>query len=130
LIQNSPPFIHWHGKVSQHEKELLLSAADVYCSPSDSESFGLAPLEAASIHLPVVLTNLPAYHYVGWKHEENCLLFTRGDVGSLVECLERIRTDSALRNKLIKGGQSLAKKFSTEKFLKNITNIIISTASD
>jgi glycosyltransferase involved in cell wall biosynthesis len=130
LIKNPPKFIRWHGRISQVQKEKLLSTADVYCSPSDSESFGLAPLEAASINLPVVLANLPAYKYVGWRHEENCLLFTPGDVNSLTQCLEKIKLDSNLRNSLIRGGLSLAKQYSTEKFLENITRIIVSTTSD
>lgn len=49
--------------LSEDNKPLLLSAADVFISPSDSlqESFGLAPVEAMSCGVPQIVPNWDGY---------------------------------------------------------------------
>jgi glycosyltransferase involved in cell wall biosynthesis len=46
--------IHFLGQVSEHDKYLALSAADIFVSTSQHEGFGLVFLEAMSFGLPVI----------------------------------------------------------------------------
>jgi glycosyltransferase involved in cell wall biosynthesis len=125
FIKNSPEFIHWRGKITLEQKQDVLSSADVFVLASDSESFGLSPLEAASIDLPVILADLPAYHQVGWKHQDNCLFFPKGDLDGLKQCLTRVRNTPSIRKKMISGGRKLVKQYSTQKFLENSTAVVV-----
>ncbi|MFO0702742.1 MAG: glycosyltransferase family 4 protein [Candidatus Andersenbacteria bacterium] len=74
-----------------------LSAMDIFLFPSHEENQGIAILEAASLGLPIVVRDLPAYR--GWlQHEKNCLIAKREeDFGPLVA---RLVADPALRERL------------------------------
>ena len=124
FITNSPEFIRWHGCIDQEEKESILSSADVFCLPSESESFGLAPLESAKIGIPVILANLEVYQYVGWKHLENCLLFPVGDISALQDCILLLKDNIDLRTRLIASAKKLAAQYNEEAFLSKITSIV------
>lgn len=52
--------IHLMGYVSHSEKHGLLRGATALCYPSRYEGFGLPPLEAMSMGVPVVAANTPA----------------------------------------------------------------------
>ena len=53
-------------------------SADAFCLPSGDESQPIAPLEAAALGVPVLLTDLEPYADT-WKHGVNCLLNPPGD---------------------------------------------------
>ncbi|MFD0638569.1 glycosyltransferase [Catenulispora yoronensis] len=57
-----PGRAHFAGDVGGGVLEIrdLLSAMDVFASPSPSETFGLAPLEAVACGLPAVYADSPA----------------------------------------------------------------------
>jgi len=57
-----PGRVHFTGDVGGGMLEIkdLLSAMDVFASPSPSETFGLAPLEAVACGLPAVYSDSPA----------------------------------------------------------------------
>jgi len=48
--------LHFTGFLNRKKVRHLLSMADAYCMPSNSEPFGLSALEAAQFGLPVVLS--------------------------------------------------------------------------
>ncbi|MBS2538433.1 glycosyltransferase [Catenulispora sp. NF23] len=60
--QLMPGRVHFTGDVGGGMLEIkdLLSAMDVFASPSPSETFGLAPLEAVACGLPAVYSDSPA----------------------------------------------------------------------
>ena len=64
-----PGRVHFAGDVGGGVLEIrdLLSAMDVFASPSPSETFGLAPLEAVACGLPTVYADSPALDGLpGW----------------------------------------------------------------
>jgi glycosyltransferase involved in cell wall biosynthesis len=56
--------IHILGYVSDHEIFLLYRAADVFISLSCYEGLPLTVLEAASFHLPLILSDIPAHRWI------------------------------------------------------------------
>lgn len=66
--------------------EEILVGADVFLLPSETESFGLAALEALSCGVPVVATRVGGLPEVV-VHGENGFLFPVGDVASMAEAI-------------------------------------------
>ena len=95
------PCHHWIGPLKPEAALTQLAQADLYCSPSADESYPLAPMEAAALRVPIVMTDLAPYPYIGWQHEHNCLLYPVGDIPALQNALRRMATEPALRQRLI-----------------------------
>lgn len=74
-----------------------ISAMDIFLFPSHEENQGIAVLEAASVGLPIVVRDLPAYK--GWLvHEQNCLIAKREE--DFEPLVARLAADPALRERL------------------------------
>jgi glycosyltransferase involved in cell wall biosynthesis len=99
--------------------EYVLSA-DVFCLPSGDESQPIAPLEAAALGIPCVLTDLPPYGGT-WKHGENCLLGPVGDVSILRWNLKALLEDSVLRDRVATQARRVAERFSIASFYRRFT---------
>jgi glycosyltransferase involved in cell wall biosynthesis len=89
----------------------LIAGATVFAYPSLYEGFGLPPLEAMSLGVPVVASAAGAVpEVVG----EAALLVPPGDVASLAAGIESALTDSRLRARLVAAGHSRAAAFTWE----------------
>ena len=74
-----------------------LSAMDIFLFPSHEENQGIAILEAASLGLPIVVRDLPAYR--GWLvHGRNCLIAKREE--DFVPLVKKLVSDPELRLRL------------------------------
>jgi glycosyltransferase involved in cell wall biosynthesis len=125
LFQNSPAFLRWHGQLEWEAGLNILKEADVFCFPSSDESFGLAPLEAAVLGVPVVLADLPVYRHIGWEHDKNCLFYPLGDAEALAECIRIVKETPVLSERLSQNGKAFAKNFDSKAFLQKMTAIIV-----
>jgi glycosyltransferase involved in cell wall biosynthesis len=70
------------------DKAQALADADVFCLPSDSEGFGNSAAEAASVGLPVVLTNTCGV--ADWLDHDSSIAVPPRDVEALAGALERV----------------------------------------
>lgn len=90
---------HFTGIVTGEDLIDLYNAADVFVFPSQSETFGLAPLEAMACGLPVI-----APFYGGLQdtlHDaQNALVYDPATPDSLVQQVITLRDNSDLRNRL------------------------------
>jgi glycosyltransferase involved in cell wall biosynthesis len=90
------------GWVADDERAALLRGATALAYPSRYEGFGLPPLEAMSVGVPVVATSVGAL-------PETCgdaaLLVPPGDSRQLAEAIDRLVADGALRTTLIERGR-------------------------
>lgn len=87
--------------------EEVLIGADIFLLPSETESFGLAALEALSCHVPVIATSvggLPEVVVDG----ENGYLFPVGDVDSMARAVLRLLRDEELRSQFGAAGRRRA----------------------
>jgi glycosyltransferase involved in cell wall biosynthesis len=96
--------------------EYVLSA-DVFCLPSGDESQPIAPLEAAALNVPCVLTDLPSYAGV-WKHGENCLLSPVRDARLLRWNLKTLFEDSVARSRIVAGARNVVARYPIETFFR------------
>ncbi|MBW0118100.1 MSMEG_0565 family glycosyltransferase, partial [Pseudonocardia abyssalis] len=98
------------GTVDEAELAGWYSAADALAFPSVKEGWGLVVLEALSMGLPVVASDLPVFgEYL--TDGVDALLPAVGDSPALAAALERIITDHALRDRLRTAGHTVAGRY-------------------
>jgi glycosyltransferase involved in cell wall biosynthesis len=119
-VQSRPDRFTLAGELDRRSSLEYMMSADVFCLPSGDESQPIAPLEAAALGIPCVLTDLPPYSGT-WKHGENCLLGPVGDVSILRWNLTALLEDAGVRSRVIAGGRSLSERFSIASFCHRFT---------
>lgn len=87
-------------------------AADSYVHPTLNDSFGMAPLEAMSYGLPVILSPMPWCGFAQYVRDgEDALVLSHPENAvELAQCIERLRTDRGLRERLVTRSQGLLER--------------------
>lgn len=109
-----PEDVHFLGK--QEAVEELLAISDIFILPSETESFGLAALEAMACEVPVISSNtggLPEINIQGVTG----YLSDVGDTADMAEKTIRILSDENLLKQFKANALAQAKKFSIENIL-------------
>ena len=65
------------------------------------------------------------YDGIGWVDGLNCLKFPVGNIALLEASIEKLILDPSLRQNLTANAYKLAKSFSHEKFLNNLTDALL-----
>jgi glycosyltransferase involved in cell wall biosynthesis len=87
----------------------LLQASDVFLLPSQSESFGLAALEAMACAVPVVASDVGGIPEVV-VHGVSGFLAPVGDVIRMADATRRLLTDDVLHDRFAKAARRLAEE--------------------
>ena len=116
--------IHRVGWVE--DRSTLLAGARLLAYPSVYEGFGLPPLEAMALGVPVVATTAGAIPEVAG---EAALLVAPGDPHALAEALLAVATDSAISARLIAAGRERARLFSWERAGRELADLYRSLAA-
>lgn len=96
----------FYHRVSHDEVGKIYEECDILLKTSILESFSYPPLEMmATGGYVVAVPNVGNKEYL--KDEENCLLYERGNIEVAVKCIEKIVSDSTLRNKLADNGRKV-----------------------
>ena len=104
--------IVWLGRISDADKAMHLSQADVFCAPSiGGESFGVVLIEAMAAATPIVASALDGYMNVA-TNEIDALLVEPNSPTDLEAALRRILLDQKLAERLVVQGQIRANGFS------------------
>ena len=107
------------GEVSEEEKCELMRGAIAYIFPSDSEDFGITPVEAMSVGTPVI-----AYGSGGVLEtvidNKTGLFFNDLKVESLIEAIEKFKKVKWNRELIMKSTE----KYSKERFIKEFRKFI------
>lgn len=95
------------GAVAHSDVPRWLNCLDIYAAPSrlDSESFGVAVIEASACSLPVVVSNVGGLPEVV-RDEETGIVVPRNDVPALQAALKRLVLDAELRKRLGRNGRA------------------------
>ena len=112
--------IIFFGEATDEQLANLYRNALAYVFPSLLEGFGLPALEAQSANIPVISSNLSSLPEV---LGDSALFFDPNNQQALIDELQKISTDSALRSKLIEQGGENIKRFSWEQMGREILKI-------
>ncbi|MCA1727238.1 MAG: MSMEG_0565 family glycosyltransferase [Actinobacteria bacterium] len=98
------------GTVDDAELAGWYAAADALAFPSVKEGWGLVVLEAMSMGLPVIASDLPVFgEYL--TDEQDALLPAVADSTALAAAMRRMATHVGLRDRLRAGGRALVDRF-------------------
>jgi glycosyltransferase involved in cell wall biosynthesis len=116
------------GQKNQDEVIDVLSATDIFVNPSYSEGLGISVLEAASIGLPIIATDVGGTREI-ITTDKTGILIKAGDVEQLAEELLRLCANTELREKLGENARILAEqKFNWDKitgeYIKLYTSLV------
>ena len=117
------------GEVSDQDKLQHLRNANVFCSASGDETFGMSALEAASLGLPLALSDLPCYQGI-WRHGHNALLSPVGAVDCLSWNLSALIHDRELAQRIGQAAQRTAKRYTLERFEHAIRDVLLQAIED
>ena len=84
--------------------EEVLVGADLFLLPSETESFGLAALEALSCEVPVIATEVGGLPEVV-RHGENGFLLPVGDVEAMAQAALELLGDDEMRERFGRAGR-------------------------
>ena len=113
------------GYVSDDEKRALLSQAEIFVFPSFYEGFGLPVLEAMACETPVITTNASSLPEVGG---DAVIYMSPGDAEGLADAVEKLLSDSVLRDDLISRGKQQCSLFSWEETARQTEELYRSIA--
>jgi glycosyltransferase involved in cell wall biosynthesis len=114
------------GYVDDEARSGLLRGATVFAFPSVYEGFGLPPLEAMRLGVPVVATAAGAVPEV---LGDAALLVPPGDVDALAEALGQAVVDPVVRSRLIDAGHARANHYSWERCADGLVAVYCKAAS-
>jgi UDP-glucose:(heptosyl)LPS alpha-1,3-glucosyltransferase len=102
-----------HVFPARPDSDLFYACADICVHPTLQDSFGMAPLEAMSFGLPVIMTTEPYCGLTGYiEPGKDALIMERPrDAIELATNISRIANDAGLRASLSENGRSLAARF-------------------
>lgn len=118
--------VSFHGVVSQQRLEKFFAEADVLVMPSQNEGFGLVYVEAMSISLPCIASNVDAAKEVVLDGITGCCV-PFGNSTALAGAIETLARDAQLRQRLGRAGEQRYRDYYTrecfeERFLQLLRN--------
>ncbi len=103
------------GYVSDEELVHIYSSAKVFVYPSFYEGFGLPVLEAMACECPAITANISSMKEIA---ENAAILINPNSVKDIKNAVEKILSNTTLRNELIKKGLKRAKEFTWKNTAK------------
>ncbi len=107
--------IHFTGEISKGKRDFVYKKALVYATVSLFEGFGLTGLEAMGFGLPVLSSNTSCLPEV---YDDGAIYCDPLSVTDITKKLDKLLSNSKLRNNLIKRGKARYASFSWEKMAK------------
>ena len=98
----------------------MYNDVDLLLFPSLSEGFGWPPLEAMACGTPAICSNIPIFRET---LNEAAVLCDLKEKNKFCDAIIKIKEDQNFRNKLINKGIEQVKKFSEERFSKELESV-------
>ncbi|MCI0679716.1 glycosyltransferase [bacterium] len=102
-------FVGFHNNLPE-----LFAECDSFVLSSDSEGYGIAPIEAACNGLPVIMTDVGCAGEI-FEHEKNALIVPVGDASALAAMMARIMEDDHMRARLLKENARIRERLLPQK---------------
>lgn len=109
--------VRFRSSVAREELGEVYAEADALLFPVTwDEPWGLVPLEAMAVGVPVIATGTGGSAEF-LEHERNCLIFApRGDPDALAASVARLARDTGLRDRLREAGFATAARYTDAQF--------------
>jgi D-inositol-3-phosphate glycosyltransferase len=117
------------GSVPHDDLPGYYTAADVVCSPSHYESFGMVNMEAMACGTPVITTTVDGvteYAIDG----ETALLVPPGSPDELADAIATAAESPELRTRLATQGRAVAERYSWEQSSKRLADLCFDMATE
>jgi glycosyltransferase involved in cell wall biosynthesis len=109
--------VHFHRDVPDEKLRAVYQRGDVLLLPLTGSTANNSLLEGLACGLPVVSTDLASVRtYVG---QNAALLLPSGDVQGVVDAVETLRADGALRERLAQGSRARAEELSWQRITRD-----------
>ena len=117
--------LHFLGELSPRRVGRFLACLDAFVFPSRAETFGLAPVEAASAGVPCVATDLPVLREVLSVAGRPAALFVdTSDNSKFSAAVSTVLSDKLLREELRQNAAGLQSRYSVEAMVDAYVEII------
>lgn len=114
---------------SRDELPALYAAADALLFPVLwQEPWGLVPLEAMAVGLPVIASRAGGGAWEYLREGENCLAFEPGHKAGLADSVRRLASDPEGGRELSSGGLLTARRYSEEAFHRALLGAVLASA--
>jgi len=122
--------VHFCGELDTRQIGEFLAALDCFVFPSSTETFGLAPVEAAQAGVPVVANGLDVLRDVLAVDGEPCALFVdAADTKAFAAAVRRVLDDEALRAALVAQGRRLSERYPLDKMIDDYLDLVTPKAA-
>jgi len=108
------------GYIDEEDKLSLMAGAQIFCSPSLYEGFGISVLEALSAGVPSVISQIPPHQEIAEGAAE---FFNPHNAQDLAKKLQKVLKDENRRNYLTSKGKEISCQFSWQKNAKKLLSI-------
>ncbi|OPX21613.1 MAG: hypothetical protein B1H03_06250 [Planctomycetales bacterium 4484_113] len=110
------------GYQSAHELAATYRAATALIFPSTEEGFGLPPLEAMSLGVPVLLSAIPVHQetYAQAEDLRNPGFFSPRSSEQIAELMRRVVEDDEFRSQLLSFGDAMSEKLNPARFRQKL----------
>jgi glycosyltransferase involved in cell wall biosynthesis len=117
--------VHFLGELDAARMGAFLAALDCFVFPSATESFGLAPVEAAQAGLPVVANDIDVLREVLAVGGAPCALFVDvQNVQAFAAAVARVIDDADLNAKLASVGRRLVERYPLDAMVEDYLNLM------
>lgn len=93
------------GRIPHSEAPNAIRGMDIFCAPSERESFGVSVVEAMACQIPCITSDADGLTEV-MAEGETGLVFPANDREALVKALEKLISDRGLREEMGKKGRA------------------------
>ncbi len=128
LRQMAGPSVQFLGEITEEQKAELLVNCRAYLFPAEEEDFGIAPVEAMAAGKPVIALRQGGVRETVVENKTG-IFFDQPSVDSLKEAIKRFEKIEAGAGFRPEDCLSQASKFSSERFLKEIRQLVTSFSS-
>lgn len=116
---------HFLGELDTEKMGVFLAALDCFTFPSSTETFGLAPVEAAQSGVPVVINDIEVMRDVLAVDGEPCALFVDvRDTGAFAAAVRRALDDRELAADLRARGRRLKERYPLDAMIDEFIRLM------
>ena len=112
--------VYFPGYINEEDKAALMKGADIFVFPSFYEGFGLPIVEAMSLGVPIIASDIPSHREIA---RDSALFFNPKVSGELAQKLRELLNNSVERSSLSERGIAQSQKFSWEESARKILSV-------